>query len=1319
MVAKDQLALLKRAIAERRYDEAIQGARRLVLQSDKHPEARLLLGQALLAAGRLDEARVEMLAFTRTHPEDAEGHRLLGEGYLRDGHVEAARIALRRSLEIDPGDERTRELLAEADVDVAPISATVERWFAEGEPPTMQTTMPEYAIRPEEPQANSLRSLLQHATARKVGVELDPSYQAELTSSEGGKTLDTSDSMPLSTAELGTHHELELESREEPASDELELSDALELGTSNEIEIDPDSTRLVGRGRPLKGAVSSAAHSADATTRNPAMSASALIESTVTARHKALPDATSRNSAMERFPLAAPPELRARPSVPSPPKSTLLGVAHQPGAIPTMAAKPLVPRPSSSPSRPPTGAFATQTAKGSPSPSARPPAPPSGAFASSAGGLIAPPSAPPPRPRPSVPPPSMRPPTGAFAHAAPPPASIRPASMRPPTGAFAQANPSIPSGFAAPAPFPAFTPSTPSIAPAAAQAPFAATAVVRHPEAPAERHAFPAKAPPPSVASSAVAPAQASKPMLGSGVGVNQNVLDARAPAASPITVTAPRPAPREPVNEALKSTWTSKSTPPRPKRLVRLGIGVGVGLALLISVVLIARHLIVSSRRDEAIAVATDTGAAEDLSAALTATSDDAEPGMRALLLAISTIDQGEDRAVLAQSLAETSPSAEARIATSLTSIARGEAENALTLLEAGLMGNPIVLGEAFRARALALDSLGRHREAQMQAREAATQRPGSPRHTCLVAHEAYLSDDPTMATNVLAGVNIPDIHACVHMIRGLVALSRGDAALAEQSAAASLALPGTASDRGWAHYVRGRAALLRNDETAARAALTQAADAAPRSDETLLLQTLRALLQARDVESAHRLSARLTQAAPNLARRMEVTVDIALERRDFAAAEAALPSLAAGPRTELVRARVLESQGRNDEALTHYTLAANDTAIGADASLRQGRLLGRLGRMIESRTALETAARLAPGDAEIGSALARVAIQQGDPSTARSALEMASRAHPDDPRLLAVMALLQATEGEGASALTQAQAAAQRASTDAEIQLDIAQIARRIGNREAEAAACAEALRLDPARFLSVLCLVRTESESANFARAHELLDQASQRGAPAPDVARARAEVLVLQSQGAAGATQVRHFLETQRDDIALLSALARLQLQAEDTEDADNTARRILALDRGHPEALYVRAYAANVSGRFGSAIEYLDRISREGAARGITLQLSARVTALRGMVAFQESRYGNPAALADQALRADPRCGTAHLLRALRATQPAERRTELQAAVTGTETPAEAFGTLALLEGRGGNGCTLARQYLATAPSGYDHRAVEELASDCR
>ncbi|MBN8614910.1 MAG: tetratricopeptide repeat protein, partial [Deltaproteobacteria bacterium] len=170
--AKDQLAALKQAIAERRYDDAIRGARRLVLESDKHPEGRLLLGEALLAAGRNDEARVEMLALVRERPEEPAAHRLLGEAYLRDRQLEPARASLRRAVELDPDDEAARDLLLEADSEVAaPMSSTVERWMASTEPATTEMKMPEYLEdAPAATPSASLRSLLENAAPKKSAV---------------------------------------------------------------------------------------------------------------------------------------------------------------------------------------------------------------------------------------------------------------------------------------------------------------------------------------------------------------------------------------------------------------------------------------------------------------------------------------------------------------------------------------------------------------------------------------------------------------------------------------------------------------------------------------------------------------------------------------------------------------------------------------------------------------------------------------------------------------------------------------------------------------------------------------------------------------------------------------------------------------------------------------------------------------------------------------------------------------------------------------------------------------------------------------------
>src|SRR5690606_29611255 len=80
--SEEQSARIKRMIAERRYDEAIRESRRALLTKPDLVELRLLLGQALLATGRYEQVRVEMMALSRRHPNVAESHRILGEAQL-------------------------------------------------------------------------------------------------------------------------------------------------------------------------------------------------------------------------------------------------------------------------------------------------------------------------------------------------------------------------------------------------------------------------------------------------------------------------------------------------------------------------------------------------------------------------------------------------------------------------------------------------------------------------------------------------------------------------------------------------------------------------------------------------------------------------------------------------------------------------------------------------------------------------------------------------------------------------------------------------------------------------------------------------------------------------------------------------------------------------------------------------------------------------------------------------------------------------------------------------------------------------------------
>jgi len=132
----------KLLISERRYQEAVRACRRALLSQPGQIEIRLLLGEALLALERYDEVRVEMIALARKAPERASVHRLLGEAYLRDGRPTQAIESLRRALNLDPHDEVAEELIAEAAEETAPVSTTIERWFADEAEPTVETESP-------------------------------------------------------------------------------------------------------------------------------------------------------------------------------------------------------------------------------------------------------------------------------------------------------------------------------------------------------------------------------------------------------------------------------------------------------------------------------------------------------------------------------------------------------------------------------------------------------------------------------------------------------------------------------------------------------------------------------------------------------------------------------------------------------------------------------------------------------------------------------------------------------------------------------------------------------------------------------------------------------------------------------------------------------------------------------------------------------------------------------------------------------------------------------------------------------------------------
>lgn len=108
-------AQVQRAIAERRYQDAVRACRRVLLSQPDDVHARMLLAASLMALGRYSEVRTEMLSVLRADPDNAKAHRLVGEALLREGDPNKARQALMHARALNPQDRRTAELLVACD----------------------------------------------------------------------------------------------------------------------------------------------------------------------------------------------------------------------------------------------------------------------------------------------------------------------------------------------------------------------------------------------------------------------------------------------------------------------------------------------------------------------------------------------------------------------------------------------------------------------------------------------------------------------------------------------------------------------------------------------------------------------------------------------------------------------------------------------------------------------------------------------------------------------------------------------------------------------------------------------------------------------------------------------------------------------------------------------------------------------------------------------------------------------------------------------------------------------------------------------------
>lgn len=1343
----------KLLIAERKYQEAVRTCRRALLTQPDETEVRLLLGQALLALGRYEEARVEMVALARKEPAHADVQRMLGEAYLRAGRPGEASECLRRALELNPSDETARKLLSEATVGNAPASATIEHWFGDEATPTVvtqappsaeETTRADRTAAKEEPadtgasartSAGATRPLVVPSPRTPVAVP-SPRALAARAGTKGPVVVPS----PRASAT----------SAKKPSATTATSSPAASGTPKPSREREAAALTATAPRRSAPGAVATPTASAP-TTKPAPPPAPAPTPTTAAPVVAAVPPATSAPAAAAvppatsaPTPTAAPPAATAAPGTPLAPKPakmpppravrsrypTLAG-AVQPGIAPPSAPKsglantgvPPVPFPTPrAPVPPAPGPFVAPDSPAPPSTHAsRPSAPTEGGTPPPAPSPFPNPSPFPPTPPSPFPPsalpasPDRAPTTTAAPPIQPEPTSIqkRPRSPEPATEELDLDPAHETRDFETLDDFPEELSGTPTRTDVLAPD-FHAVTNVRSP----------APAAPPSLHAHAAAPA-----------------VPRAAPDAAPKPPPPPQPEARSmaaesPPNPLTTSSSASSPAPaPTAKGGARTRWVVLAAVGGLVAVLVVAAGVLgVTAWRDasareaigEAARAAGDSGLRADLEAAIAriherGSSDPDLIALEARLAATLVLEHDEDaradavRALLARAGSE--QGADARIATALLDLDRGDAAGALTRLS-GLAAQGEQIAEAFRARALATAALGRQEEAEDAARRAAELRPTSPRHVALHALMQHRRGESARALALLDAIPGGDRAAAVRIARARVLDESGtDPARARDEASAVLDSEGASPhELAWARLLLAKHAVRSGDVSAALSAARAAAEHAPPVDEAFGLLLVETLLRAGAADEARSQLATLPPPADAAARAL-IAAEVALAQGDFDAADAALAQAGEGARRSLLRGRLLEARGDDDAARLLYEeamAAAGPEEVRARVRLAAIALRGRDPQ--RAIALLEPARAGAAEDVELAGILARAYLAQERLDDATSIVDAAMQRRPDATELLSARAAIELRRGDAAQAFATLQRAVAARPADAELQAELGAAALAAGELDAARAAFETALARRPAHRAALVGLARLALLRGDLALAEQHLDAAA--GASGDDVegARVRGELLVRRGDGALGVT-VLEPLAQRYDDALVWLELGYLQAQAEDDRGAARSFARALGRLPEAAEAHLGESLVAVRRGDLVGASRAVDRAAEQGASLGDDFR--ARLAIARARIEFERGKFDAVVRLANEALALDARSAAAHVLLANVAVERDANPIEhLRRAVEGDAPPPEALGRLAVRLGNGEEACRLARRYLEVAPNGFDAQDVRAVLRRC-
>lgn len=1366
---QDAAARAKQLIAERKYQDAVRACRRVLLSRPDEVEVRLLLAQALLALGRHDEVRIEMLALSRKAPEIGAIHRLLGEAYIRGGQPESAAAALREALRLDPDDDEARDLLEEVgEVEESVPGETIERWFEED--PTSVESLSSHAPAPAPATAPS--------GAVPPSVELDAGFAAEASGETALPPVKPKKSMKETLMGLPAPgggiappptKAPSLPPPPPPGAGRPSARPPSMAGSMGAPSAPPPSGLAPPPGRPKRKPKATmlgmpmAPRAAPPAAAAPPVAAPPVAPAPVApapapvappmqpsstedldsgalemvedggteeiSTHEILQKAASGTEELSSMEIAfsqVDPYEDLDGGLPP-----LEGEATQAGTFEEM--EPLV-------------GEATQGGLEEERTRARAAAPGAPDFDDEAtrGGKkdgLAP-------ARPAGAPPTSPPHT--------PPASDFSVGFHDPfddettTRAASVSDDDLPtSTHAAAAGFPDVGldgQPLPELAPLDGEATMAKAPVA----SPAAR---------PSLGRSAAGMPGGFAPTAAPGSPVGPGSAVPGGPPVGPATLPpgAPPGPPGPPGATPMRGglTGLTQRLPPWAGKPVKFGrkqvplylaialAGIPV-LVLVLTVVIVQSYL--SSAAEEEIAALTVEASRNGLEASLRGAlerdadelDDDATSiARRARLYAMATYEHGypeteRTRGLLGELDDTERGLADAKVAMAYLALEEGAVGRAREL---AVIADPSeIAGEAAHARALTAMLVADHERALAEVDQALAQQPGAARYAALKARTLSAAGQGDEALAVFEQVAAVEREPTALIARAEVRLEQGDANGALEDATSVLEeLHSSVSvrQRAWTELTQAQAlAALGRNEDAARV-LAAIGDGRPTASEAFTLRVAATQMKLGDLDAARTALEQLPEEVARSSARAVVASEIHLAAGDLAGMERVLADAPEGAQKQYLRGRLAEARGERVQAEEAYRAAAADPEQFVRATLRLGGLALSAGEAGDAEERLAPAVQREPSHPELVPMMVDALLRQGKDEEAARVAQTALSAAPEEPALVIAKARADLAAGDARAVLELLSAWVERRPQDATLHATLGEAARQLGEVDRARQAFDRALAIAPRNVTALggkveLALFSGEPEAVASA-----LEAARAAGAPDADAQLWQARAMLLEGKGQEVVTLLRRRMpyrgrgrrrrpQTRQVEDANLAAAYGLAIVQSENERMAREARqwleRAVSLEEQHVDANLGLALLSLRSGDLGGASQSIGN-----AARGAKNDWQrARVAAMRARRAFESGDMSRATELADEAKGIDERASEAHLVLALVAdVRGGNPVPHLRRALAGRMPTPEVFGQLVLFDDRNDAICAIAQRYVAAAPRGIDARDARAVASGCR